>query len=276
MRQSPRQLRILRSAQRQGTVRIGDLAEEMGVSLETIRRDIRPLVEGGTLVKLHGAVSLTEAPFERRLRERASAKQTIARHVAASIADGDSVMLDTGTTTSILARELLTKRGLTIVTNSSDIARTLATVNGNRVYMAGGELRGDNGAAFGASAIAFASSFKVHHAIISIAGVDAEGGLMDQDLAEAEFARQVLQCGRRRLVITDHSKFNRSALVRAASFEEIDLLITDRAPPDTLAQRLEEAGTRWEVAGEPASAASADREPARRGRLSVERRAAKS
>ena len=63
--------------------------------------------------------------------------------------------------------------------------------------MAGGELRGDNGAAFGPSAIAFASGFKVHHAIISIAGVDAEGGLMDQDLAEAEFARQVLQCGRR-------------------------------------------------------------------------------
>ncbi len=248
MKHSPRQSSILRSVQQHGTVRIGQLADEMAVSLETIRRDIRPLVEGGTLAKLHGAVSLAEAPFERRLRERAKEKKVIARHVAAGIADGDSVMMDTGTTTSILARELLTKRGLTIVTNSSDVARTLATVNGNKVYMAGGELHGDNGAAFGPSAIAFVSSFKVRHAIISIAAVDAEGGLMDQQLAEAEFARKVLECGRQRLVITDHSKFNRTALVRVAEFDEIDLLVTDQPPPEDLAQKLEAAGTRIEIA----------------------------
>lgn len=248
MKHTPRQIRILRKVQQQGTVRMRDLAEEMSVSLETIRRDLRPLVEGGGLVKLHGAVSLNEAPFERRLRERTQEKQAIARHVATQIADGDSVMMDTGTTTSVLARELLSKRGLTIVTNSSDVARTLATVNGNRVYMAGGELHGDNGAAFGPSAIAFVSSFRVRHAIISIAAVDAEGGLMDQHLAEAEFARKVLDCGGRRLVITDHSKFNRSALVRVAAFDEIDLLVTDRSPPAEIAERLAAAGTRVELA----------------------------
>ncbi|MEO1192122.1 MAG: DeoR/GlpR family DNA-binding transcription regulator [Pseudomonadota bacterium] len=250
MKPTARQGRILSSVQEHGTVRIGELADQLDVSLETVRRDIRPLVERGTLVKLHGAVSLTEAPFERRLREHAAEKQAIARHVANQVTDGDSLMLDTGTTTSILARTLLTKRGLNVVTNSTDIARTLAGVGGNRVYLAGGELRGDNGAAFGPSAIDFVAAFKVRLAIISIAAVDAVGGLMDQQLAEAEFARKVLHCGQRRLVITDHHKFDRSALVRVAAFEEIDLLVTDQAPPAALLRALETAGTAVEVASQ--------------------------
>jgi DeoR family glycerol-3-phosphate regulon repressor len=114
---------------------------------------VRPLTENGSVLKIHGAVGLAgqvgEAPFQRRMRENADAKRLIARAMAQMIHDGDSVMLDTGTTTSFVARELLGHRRLTVVTNSSDIARTLATVNGNKVYMAGGELRSDSGAAFG-------------------------------------------------------------------------------------------------------------------------------
>lgn len=254
MKLTSRQTRILQTAREHGTVRIGDLAAEMGVSLETVRRDIRPLAELGEIVKLHGAVTLStsssEAPFERRMRENAAEKRRIATLVAGMIKDGDSLMMDTGTTTSILARELLGKRHLTIVTNSSDVARTLATVNGNRVYMAGGELHGDNGAAFGRSAIDFISNFKVHFAIISIAAVDAEMGLMDYHLAEAEFARRVLESGQTRLVITDHSKFNRTALVRAAGFADFDILVTDRQPPADIAERLAAGGAQYAVASD--------------------------
>ncbi len=244
-----RQQQIVETARTAGTIRIGELARTMGVSLETIRRDIRPLVEQGSLIKHHGAVSPpnfgAEAPFDRRMRENASEKLAIARHVAGMIADGDSVMLDTGTTTSILARELLSRTGLTIVTNSSDIARTLAIVNGNTVYMAGGELHGDNGAAFGRSAIEFVRHFSVRYAIISIAAVSAETGLMDHQLAEAEFARTVLSCGQKRIVITDHTKFTRTALVKACDFSEFDLLVTDRSPPPAILSALEEASTEF-------------------------------
>lgn len=248
-----RQLQIVETARTAGTIRIGELARSMGVSLETIRRDIRPLVETGSLIKHHGAVSPphfgAEAPFERRMRENAAEKLAIARHVASLISDGDSVMLDTGTTTSILARELLSKTGLTIVTNSSDIARTLAIVNGNTVYMAGGELHGDNGAAFGRSAIDFVSHFSVRHAVISIAAVSAETGLMDHQLAEAEFARTVLGCGQKRIVITDHTKFTRAALVKVCDFGEFDLLITDQTPPPGILTALEETSTEYYAVG---------------------------
>lgn len=247
-----RQLEILAATRQFGTMGIAMLATQLGVSPETIRRDVRQLVARGDLIKLHGAVrhadARQEAPFERRMRENVEAKRAIARRAAAMVADGDSVMLDTGTTTSIFARELLSKRGLTIVTNSSDVARTLATVNGNKVYMAGGELRGDNGAAFGRSACAFAAAFHVRFAVISIGAVHPTGGLMDYDLDEAEFARIVLGCGERRLVLTDSSKFVRTALVRVTGFDGIDALVTECAPPPELAAAITAAGARIEIA----------------------------
>ena len=253
IRYSKRHADILRILQEEGSTTVADLAGRLRVSLETIRRDVRPLSQRGEVVKLHGAVALPhvlgEAPFERRMRENAAAKKAIARQAARHIADGDSIMLDTGTTTSLMARELLSKRRLTVVTNSSDIARTLATVNGNRVYMAGGELRGDNGAAFGNAAIAFVSRFRVRHAVISIGAMDRATGPMDYDLGEAEFACAVLSCGEQAMIVTDHTKFGRSGLVKVCDFSDFDLLITDRQPPKDLQRCFKTAGVTVELSG---------------------------
>jgi DeoR family transcriptional regulator, glycerol-3-phosphate regulon repressor len=249
---SKRHTEILRIVGEEGTITIADLATKLEVSPETVRRDVKPLTRDGSVLKMHGAIGLPsvvgEAPFERRMRENAEAKRAIARAVAATIRDGDSVMLDTGTTTSFLARELTGHRRLTVVTNSSDIARTLATVNGNKVYMAGGELRSDSGAAFGMSAIEFVGRFNVTHSVITTSAVDAERGIMDFDLDEAEFARMVLTRGARRLVVTDHTKFGRQGLVQVCGFGAFDELVTDRAPPAAIAARLQEAGGRLTVA----------------------------
>ena len=249
---SKRHGEILRLLNEEGTITIASLAERLGVSLETVRRDVKPLADEGAIVKMHGAVGLAsmagEAPFERRMRENAEAKRLITRMVAATIRDGESIMLDTGTTTSFLARELLGHRRLTVVTNSSDIARTLATVNGNKVYMAGGELRSDSGAAFGVTAIDFVSRFSVSHAVISIGAVDAVAGLADYNLEEAEFARMVLSRGQRSLVVTDHTKFGRQGLVRVCGFDGFSELATDRPPPRDIAAALSQAGARLSIA----------------------------
>ena len=252
MNHSKRHGEILRLLKEEGTVTIADLAERLGVSLETVRRDVKPLTDDGSVFKMHGAISLPgivgEAPFERRMRENAEAKRAIARMVAATIRDGESIMLDCGTTTSFLARELAGHRRLTVVTNSSDIARTLAPTNGNKVYMAGGELRPDSGAAFGVSAIDFVRRFGVDHAVISAGAVDATGGVMDHDLEEAEFAAMVLSRGQRSVVITDHTKFGRQGLVRVCGFSGFSELATNQAPPADIAAALEAAGTRLRVA----------------------------
>ncbi len=254
MNHSKRHGEILRLVQEAGTITIAELAEKLSVSLETVRRDVKPLTNDGSILKMHGAIGLPalagEAPFERRMREHADAKRAIARAVAATIQDGESIMLDTGTTTSFLARELQSHRRLTVITNSSDIARALATVNGNKVYMAGGELRSDSGAAFGGSAVEFVSRFSVNHAVISTGAVDAVMGVMDYNLEEAEFARMVLTRGARRVVVTDHSKFGRQGLVQVCGFDGIGELFTDRAPPQGVVDALDKAGAKLTVADE--------------------------
>jgi DeoR family glycerol-3-phosphate regulon repressor len=238
---SKRHAEILRLLQDHGSMAISALAQVLDVSLETIRRDVKPLEEAGQLIRIHGAVGLAgqlgEAPFQKRMRENAEAKRTIARTLAATVRDGDSVMLDTGTTTSFLARELIGHHRLTIITNSSDIARTLATQNGNRVYMAGGELRPDSGAAFGPSALDFISQFTVTHAVISAGAVDPSG-IMDFDLDEATFARRVLSRGQRRIVVTDHTKFGRRGLISVCGYADITTLVTDHRPPDPIATAI--------------------------------------
>lgn len=242
MEHSPRHTRILEVLEKVGTVGVRQLAHTLDVSTETIRRDLRVLSERGEVLRMHGAVGLPsvmhEAPFDRRMRENRPAKEAIARLAATTIQDGSSVMFDTGTTTSLLARALLDHRRLTVVTNSSDIARTLATVNGNRVYMAGGELRPDSGAALGHSAIEFINRFSVDHAIISAGAVNTDAGIGDYDLEEAQFGQAVLSRGRRRVVVTDATKFGRKGLVQVCSHDGFDEMIADSPPPEDIAQAL--------------------------------------
>ncbi len=251
LKHTKRHAAIMQIVGEEGTSTIAGLAERLGVSQESIRRDVRPLTNAEKLVKVHGAVTLphhfAEAPFEKRMRESASAKRAIARHAAAKVVDGDSVMFDTGTTTSLVARELLVRKNLTVVTNSSDIARTLATVNGNTVYMAGGKLHGDNGAAFGPLAVDFLNSFSVRLSFISIGAIDAVAGAMDYHLDEAQIARAVLKQGETSYIVTDASKFERRGLVQVCNFSGFDRLITDEQPPTAIATQLREAGVELEV-----------------------------
>lgn len=251
LKRSKRDAEILRIVREDGTSSIASLARRLGVSQESIRRDVRPLTQSQQLIKVHGAVTLPyyrgEAPFEKRIRENAPAKRAIARAAARKVSDGDSVMLDTGTTTSLVARELLERNNLTVVTNSSDIARTLAMANDNTVYMAGGKLRGDNGAAFGAQAVEFINSFSVRWSFISIGAIDEQAGAMDYDLEEAQIARAVLARGETSYIVADCSKFERRALVQVCDFAGFDGLVTDGEPPRQIATALAEADCLLEI-----------------------------
>ncbi len=253
MHLSKRQSAILDVVRLHGSFSVRDLAERMSVSDETIRRAVKQLSARGLVRKVHGAVELPdgegEPPFERRMRVCASAKRAIAARAAKFVADGDSLMLDTGSTTAYVAQALARHANLTVVTNSAEIARTLATRNGNRVFMAGGELRADDAAAFGPAALAFIGQFKVRTAILSIGAIHAEQGLMDYHLCEGEFSRAVMACAERTLVVADHSKFGRSGFVQVCPVEDIDVLITDLPPPAPFSTRLQGAGVEVVVIG---------------------------
>ncbi len=252
MHPTERQSHILRTVLERGKRGIGDLAAELEVSRETIRRDVRPLASQGLVVKLHGAIvapeRLREPPFERRLRAMMEEKLRIAARCAAIIEDGDSLILDTGSTTCYVAQALREHSNLTVVTNSAEIARTLATRNGNRVYMAGGELRGDDGAALGAAAVDFVRQFQVQYGILSIGAIDGAKGLMDAHLLEAEFSRMVIGQAEHVIVVSDHSKFGNRGFVKVCDLEAIDTLITDRQPPPAFLRQLNNADVAVEIA----------------------------
>lgn len=248
---TPRQSALIALLEAAGPQPIARLAAQLGVSAETVRRDVAQLAVAGRLTRVHGAVGLAgalgEAPYARRMRENSAAKQAIAAAAAALIADGETLMLDTGTTTAWLARALARHRRLTVVTNSTDIARLLAGGEGNRVYLAGGALHPDSAAAFGAEALGFLARFRVGRAVISAAALDA-GGVLDAAPEEADLARVMLEAAERRMVVADASKFARAALARVAGFDRLDDLVTDAAPPPPVAAGLARAGTRLTLA----------------------------
>ncbi len=248
MLRSARHSAILRAVKAKESCSVAELARDLRVSGETIRRDIKLMARDGVVRRVHGGVRLPDAvresDFHQRLMENAEVKKAIARRAAREVRNGDPIMLDTGSTTAYVAEALREHRDLLVVTNSVDIARTLATRNGNRVYMAGGELRADDGAALGPAATTFVGQFRVRLAFLSIAAIDAEDGLMDYHLSEAEFSRVLMERAERTIVVADHPKFGRRALVRVAGFDGVDTLITDAEPPPPFAELLRDAGIR--------------------------------
>jgi DeoR family glycerol-3-phosphate regulon repressor len=252
-----RQAEILRIVRAQQTCTITDLAGIFTVSDETIRRDIKPLIADGVLLKVHGGVMLPERldepPFQRRMQENLAAKQVIAARVGELVRDGDSLMLDGGTTCVHIAQALSAHARLTVITNSAEIARALAPRNGNRVFIAGGEVRGDDVTSFGASTLAFMRQFHVRYAIVSVTAIDAQGRFMDAQPDDVSYSLAAFAQAERRVVAADHAKFGHTALVHAFGPDAPDLLITDEAPSPALAQVF--AAAELEVsAGAPALA----------------------
>jgi DeoR family transcriptional regulator, glycerol-3-phosphate regulon repressor len=251
MYSTQRQAEILRIVRASHTCSVADLAQNFAVSDETIRRDIKPLVGEGLLVKVHGGVMLPvlmeEAPFQRRMLENAEAKRAIAAQACELVHDGDSLMLDGGTTCMHIAQALCVRSRLTVVTNSAEIARTLAPRNGNRVFLAGGELRADDSAAFGESVLAFLRQFHVRYAFVSVTAIDARGRFMDAQPADVAYSLAAFAQAEQRVVAADHAKFGHSALVHAFGADEVDLLMSDRAPSTELAEVFAAAGLKVSV-----------------------------
>jgi DeoR family glycerol-3-phosphate regulon repressor len=243
LRLNSRQARIMEVLRRDQLLAVTQLAEALDVSGETIRRDLRLLSAKGLVEKSHGNVRWRDRsedqPLQRRMLDNMAAKQAIALAIADEISDGESVFLDTGSTNIYVAQALKGRRNLTVVTNSAPIAQHLSTGEGNRVYLAGGELRADDSAAFGPAAIAFLQQFMVKTAIISASGLDANLGVMDNHLCEADVSRSVLGHAERVIVGADHSKFGRRCLVAAVGFADVDLLVADQKPTGPLGEELE-------------------------------------
>lgn len=245
MKPEERQRRIVAMVAQQGQLSVEALVAQFDVSAETIRRDLAQLAESGALLKVHGgarAVRLhAEGSFQERMAEDALAKDVISRKLAAVIAPGETLFIDTGTTTLACAEALRSVPRLTVVTNSARIARTLARGDA-RVLMLGGRYAFDNDQTVGAETVRQIAQFRADRAILTPAAVDPETGIMDSDLDEAQVARAMVDHARRTTVVAASSKFARQAAHRVCRLDDIDDLVSEAAPEGELARALDLAG----------------------------------
>lgn len=250
MKPKDRQVRIFEIVGRDGAASVEVLAETFDVSVETIRRDLSDLASTGALHKVRGGARritlTTEGSFEERRFEQAGAKAAIARTLADILEAGDTIFLDTGTTTLACAEALARHDGLTIITNSFFIAQRLgADVGRHKVYVLGGAWHASNAETVGPLAIEQIGRFQADHAVLGVAALDAEAGAMDADFDEAQIARAMIDHARHVIVLAHGEKFGRRAAFRVCRLNEIDMLVSDREPDGPLAAAL--AGVAIEV-----------------------------
>lgn len=221
-----------------GSMRIHSIAAALDVSEETVRRNVRRLSDEGLVQKVHGGVHLqhgsTELSFAQRMDENPAPKQRIAAHVAGLISNGSSLFLDIGSTTAFIANALRNHQDLMVVTNSVAVAHTLAARNNNRVFMPGGELRAHDGGVFGARVLEFISHFRADFAVLSTAAINAKNGFMLFDLEEAYYSQAIMARAGSSIIAADSSKFGRAAPISVGNPSDVDLLITDAAPPQDI------------------------------------------
>jgi DeoR family glycerol-3-phosphate regulon repressor len=250
-----RQSEILEIAKGQGRVMVDDLAQRFDVTLQTIRRDLTELAEAGYLDRVHGgAVPRTELVnlgYEERRKMNAAGKAASARACAATIPDSCSIIMNLGTTTEAVARALLSHRKITVITNNMNVANIMLANPDCEIIVAGGTLRRSDGGLVGDLTTQFFEQFKVDFAVIGASAMDADGDLLDYDLAEVRVSKTIIRQARRTLVVCDGSKFNRSAPMRLASLGDVEELFTDRPLSDDLTRRCDEWGTRINVASQP-------------------------
>jgi DeoR family glycerol-3-phosphate regulon repressor len=243
---------ILEIARRDGKVTVEGLARHFGVTLQTIRRDLKELAESGRLERVHGGAVLpsgtTNIGYEERRALNPAAKTAIARACAAQIHDNLTLFLNIGTSTEAVARELRHREKLMVVTNNMNVANILATNPGCEIVVTGGHLRRADGGLVGTLATDTIAKFKFDLAVIGCSALDREGDILDYDIREVGVSQAILRQARRTFLVADHSKFHRRAPARIASLDGIDTFFTDRPLPPELAQACDGWNTAVTVA----------------------------
>jgi DeoR/GlpR family transcriptional regulator of sugar metabolism len=237
---------ILRRIEQDGSVSVAELADLFGVSRETIRRDLKQLSEGAQLRLVHGGATRAqpaEAALAQRSQENAEGKAIIGRTAAALVPDGASVILDSGSTTALVATQLLSRRNLRVFTNALGAAQLLCRVKGNEVYVLGGEIDPNDESAMGWDTIAALSPLRADFAFVGAGGI-TEDGVSDYTRVAAELRGRMLAAAKEPFIVADHSKFGRLTPARVQLPARLSGVITDREPPQILGDALARTGLR--------------------------------
>jgi len=243
---SSRRQKIMELAKERGRVLVDDLAVEFEVTPQTIRKDLNDLCDLRMLNRIHGGAifpsGIENMEYEARRKIAAEEKQAIGRAAAGLIPDNASLFINIGTTTEAVSEALLDHSGLMIITNNINVANRMRVYPEIEVVIAGGVVRGSDGGVVGEAAVDFIKQFKVDYAVIGASAIDHDGALLDFDFREVKVAQAIIANARHVILVSDSTKFDRTAPVRIGHLSQVDTFITDRCDIAGIRSICAEAG----------------------------------
>src|SRR5689334_2032309 len=253
MKPIARRERIASIVKEMSRVSVEELAQLLSTSHETVRRDLAVLSERGIVRKVHGGAVHTqtalESPYGDRSATARAEKAAIASRAAQLFGNGDSLLIDTGSTTAAFAEAPGRTGNFTVITNSIIVAKELWYASKRSdVYLLGGRYSGDSQETVGPHAIEEIQRLHADHAVLTIGAIDPMGVFMDYNADEAYIARAMMASARQTTVLADSSKLGRHALFQVCEAHQVHRLVTDSPPPLPLAEALRSAGVEVLVA----------------------------
>lgn len=243
----PRRRRILDWIQEEGAARVRDLAVAFQVSEATIRQDLEKLEQDGTITREHGGAFLNSVPAQvgtmtLHHQENMDKKRRIGALAAGLVADGETIILDAGTTTTEIALRLTQRRNLTVITNSLNIAMILGAVPGNAVHMPGGQFKAPTLSLSGDKSVEYFRNIFAGKLFLATAGVSLETGLTYPSFADLQLKEAMIKAASHVYLVADSTKINKPSFTRLGAMEVIQTFITDAGIGDADVQAFQARG----------------------------------
>ena len=237
--------RILQILEKNPSVRVSDLSSSLGVSEATIRRDLDRLHEIGQIRRIHGGAVLVmkptpEAPVLQRSSDHSEAKRRIGKLAASLVADGDTIFIGSGSTAQEVARSLMGRQDLTVITNALTVINTLSQEGGISLVVTGGLLRPSELSFIGHLTEQALRELRPQKVIMGIRAVSLDKGLTNDYLPEVSTDRVIIHSAPEVILVADHSKFGQVSTALVAPIATVKTLVTDSALDDAILSRLRE------------------------------------
>ncbi len=229
----------------EGKVLVSDLSKEFDVTEETIRRDLEKLDKDGLAHKTYGGAIKAEninldLPFQVRKQKNVEMKQHIAYQIAQMINDGAYLMLDSSTTALCVIKHIMSRKDITIITNSIEILIELCNKPDWNIISTGGTLKDGGLSLVGYQAEKMLTGFHVDMAICSCKGLDAEVGVTDSNERDSAIKTAMFKAAKKRILAVDSTKFDRASFVKVCDLSSIDTVVTDTEPSAAWLNRFAE------------------------------------
>jgi DeoR/GlpR family transcriptional regulator of sugar metabolism len=242
-----RRMQILQILRSEGRAKVNELVRRFNTSAVTIRSDLNELDQRGLVQRSHGGAVIQdtvfrESPVHERIKSQSKEKQRIGAMAATLIREGETIILDSGTTTLEVARHLKNIPNLQVITNGVNIASELLGSRNTQIIMMGGTVRNDSASIVGRATEDMLEQFSADKLFLCGAGCDPDFGVSGTNLEETMANRAMLRAAREIIVVADASKFGKRSMSLIASFSEVDIVISDVSLPPELQDRIRSFG----------------------------------